>query len=58
VDTTTNQKNRVTIYVMMPPGYPKEHYRVQIANGGSEVVVEYQWPEKMLDASILMKGHN
>ena len=58
VDTSSNQNSRVTIYVMLPPGFAREHYRARIASGGEELLIEYVWPEEMLDPSILMRGHD
>lgn len=57
VDASRNQNHRLTLYVMMPPGYAKEHYKIRVANGGHQVHIDYEWPEEMLDPHILMKRH-
>ena len=58
VDTTNNQNSRVTVYVLMPPGFAKEHYKVRVTDGGTKVEIDYEWPEEMLDPVLLMKGHD
>ena len=58
VDTSSNQNNRLTVYILMPPGHPKDHYTIEVQKGGNEVVIDYTWPEEMLDPDIFMKGQN
>lgn len=61
VDSHKNQNNRLTIYVHIPPGFPKVHFKAKISNsdyGDSSVVLTYTWPEEFLNDFVLNKGHN
>ena len=55
-DSTRNQNNRITIYMLLPPGHARKHYTIRVDS--FDVVMTYTWPEEMLNAFILTKGHN
>ena len=55
---SSNQNNRLMVYILMPPGHPKDHYTIEVQKGGNEIVIDYTWPEEMLDPTLFMKGHN
>ena len=56
-DSTKNHNNRITIYVVMPPGHARKHYTIAV-DSGHDVVLKYTWPDEMLNSFILVKGHN
>ena len=62
-DTTENQNDRLTCYIHMPPGHPKENFEVRVNSGGMSATILYKWPEEMLSDVILKRmgyeqGHN
>jgi len=57
VDSSTNQNSRLTVYTQLLPGKTEKHYNARVEGQGSELLLQYTWPEEFLSHELLMKSH-